>query len=202
MALALQTAPTVEPIALADLKRHLYVDHGEDDDRVSMCGVAARQWVEAFLGRAIVNRTYDLKLRRWPDGRCIRLPYPPLSSVTSITYTGSDGSAFGSTLSSSDYTVETGEEPGRVFLDWDASWPALFGDGEANEVRIRYVAGAAATSALLLSGQRQNWLAALVAVARAFYDDPALFVSEQAYRNEAAEALLWHDRFLGEVDGL
>lgn len=205
MPLTISTAPAIEPIALPDLKRYLRVDHGDDDDQVEMCGKAARIWVEHFLGRAIVNRTYALYLRSWSDLRepdAIRLPYPPLSSVTSITYTGTDGSAFGSTMAAADYTAETWREPGRVVLDSDATWPTLYGHGTKDEVKVTYVAGSGATAAALVTAQKQNWLQAIVTVARAFYDEPSLFMSEQPYQNPQAQALLWSDRFLGEVDGL
>ena len=42
MSLVIQTAPTAEPIAVADLKRFWGVDFGEDDDRIAICGKAAR----------------------------------------------------------------------------------------------------------------------------------------------------------------
>lgn len=202
MALALQTAPAVEPLAVVDAKRYWGVDFGEDDDRIALCVTAGRQWCESFLGRAIVNRTNDLYLRRFPSSRVIRLPYPPLSSVTSIDYTGTDGASFGTTLGSGDYTVETFSEPGRVILDDDAAWPTLYGDGEKSEVRVRYVAGMGASASALLTAQRHGFVEAVSVVGRAFYENPELFTSAQRYRNETAEALLWHDRFLGEVDGL
>ena len=202
MPLAIATAPTVEPLAVVDAKRYWGVDFGEDDDRIEMCLKAGRIWVEHFLGRAIVNRTYALYLRTWPTERFLRLPYPPLASVTSITYTGSDGVAFGSTLASSDYTAETWREPGRVVLDFDAAWPTLYGDGEKDEVKVTYVAGAGATAAAILTAQHHNWVEAISVVGRAYYEKPDLFMAEQEYRNESAQALLWSDRFLGEVDGL
>ena len=202
MPLALQTAPTVEPLAVVDAIRFWGAEGCDDNDRIETCLKAGRIWVEHFLGRAIVNRTYALYLRTWPDGRSIRLPYPPLSSVTSITYTGSDGVAFGSTLASSDYTAETWREPGRVVLDFDAAWPTLYGDGEKDEVKVTYVAGSGATAAAVLTAQKHNIVEAISVVGRAYYEKPDLFMSGQEYRNESAEALLWSDRFLGEVDGL
>ena len=204
MSLVIQTAPTAEPIAVADLKRFWGVDFGEDDDRIAICGKAARVWVEHFTGRALVNRTYDLYLTDFTPNRLgvIRLPYPPLSSVTSIVYTATDGSSLATTLSSSVYSTDAYSEPGRIFLAYGQNWPSLYGQEHAHEVRIRYVAGMAASASALDSAQRQNFIEAVSVVGRAFYENPSYMAEGQQYRNETAEMLLWSDRFLGEVDGL
>ena len=62
MPLALQTAPTVEPLAVVDAIRFWGAEGCDDNDRIETCLKAGRIWVEHFLGRAIVNRTYALYL--------------------------------------------------------------------------------------------------------------------------------------------
>ena len=84
MALVLNTAPAVEPLTLDQAKEHLRVTDGADDAKISRLISAARRHVEGFLGRRLINQTWDLNCFDWPAGDVFHLPYPPLSSVTSI----------------------------------------------------------------------------------------------------------------------
>lgn len=200
MALVLVTAPATEPLTPAELKAAWGIDFAEDDAQVVRAGKAARLWVEHFLRRALVSTTYDLKLFDWPDG-CkyslvaeeFLLPYPPLSSVTSVKYF--DTAAAEQTLATTVYGTDVASEPGRAYLKTDKTWPDLEDEPRKLKVTVRFVAGYGAASAV-----PQNFLGALVMVGRAYYENPSLQGMEQIYRNEAAEALLWSDRFLGETD--
>lgn len=140
MFLAQVTPPSVEPIELEDAKTHCRVDDDitEDDTFLTSLISATRHSVEDFLRRALVTQTWDLFLECWPASREIRIPLPPLQSVTSITYTDEDGAE--QTFSSSSYVVDTNSEPGRVLLKSSESWPsATLQPG--NSIKIRFVAG-------------------------------------------------------------
>ena len=105
MSLFLVTAPTKEPVSLADAKTHLRVDVDDENDLIASLIVAAREYVETFTHRALVTQTWDLKLDQFPcRGEAIWLPKPPASSVTSITYTATDGTS--TTWSSALYTTD------------------------------------------------------------------------------------------------
>jgi len=199
MALVVDTAPTVEPLTVEELKLAWGIDFGEHDALVDRCGKAARVWVEDFLGRAIVNTTYALHLLDWPDDNVIRLPRPPLSSVTSVKYYDTD--SVQQTLSTSVYGTETVCQPGLVYLKNGQTWPTLEDEPKKLRVTITYVAGHGATAALALAN-RQHFAQAIVLVGRDFYENPTWHLPKAGYTNEAATALLWTDRFLGEVDGL
>jgi uncharacterized phiE125 gp8 family phage protein len=68
----------------------------------------------------------------------MRIPKPPLQSVSSIKYKDDDGTE--TTWSASGYIVDTDSEPGRVVLAYGESWPSvtLY---PAAPIQVTYVAG-------------------------------------------------------------
>lgn len=90
--------------------------------------------IDGWLNRALVTQTWQLTLNYFPR-RSIRLPLPPLQSVTSIIYDASDGTE--TTLDASDYRVITDTDPGSVSPV--SSWPAV--KDQCGAVRITYLAG-------------------------------------------------------------
>jgi uncharacterized phiE125 gp8 family phage protein len=192
MALVLNTAPTVEPLTVAEAKEHLRVTAGEDDAYITALIKVARRQVEGYLGRRLITQTWDLNTSEFLD--VFRLPYPPLSSVTSVLYTDEDGNT-GQTVTSTIWTSDTDSEPGRVFLAKDQSWPNLYGEEHALEVTVRHVAGYGATSASIpddILHACKMWVAEL-------YNNRG--ESEMKIeQNPAVRALLDMHRFLGEVD--
>ena len=141
MALSLVTAPTVEPLHLDEVKNHLKVDADltADDALIQGLIVAAREWAERYTRRALITQTWDLVLDGFPA--VIWVSKAPLQSITSITYTDSDGDS--QTLSSSLYTVETPAGPtaqkGRIVPAYNEVWPTV--RSHINVVTVRFVAG-------------------------------------------------------------
>lgn len=127
-----------EPITLDDAKDHLRVD-GTDEDALIMAYIkAARRQCELVARRAMVTQSWELALEAWPAGCYIQLPYPPVQSVTSLTYVDSTGVA--SVMSSADYVVDTYRQPGRLVLGYGKSWPSVtLRPGPS--IVVRYVAG-------------------------------------------------------------
>lgn len=150
--LVLVTAPTQEPISLEDAKTHLRIEDSftDDDTYISTLITLGRQQVEGAMHRALLTQTWNLFLQNWP-GRDynnwpssltvspeqywkynhIKLPRPPLQSVTSVTYMDSSGvtwtmqnAAFsGSANTNNSYNVVTAFEPGRIVLPYSGIWP-------------------------------------------------------------------------------
>lgn len=134
-------APAAEPITTADAKTHLRVAHADEDSYIDTLVKTAREKVEADTRSKLITQTLRLDLDRFPNGSFLELPFPPLQSVTSITYTDSDGNA-NQTFASGNYQVDTAALVGRVRLaaDGTASWPTT----QANDlqaVQVTYVAG-------------------------------------------------------------
>lgn len=151
MALKLITAPAAEPVSTSEAKSHLRVDTTADDTYIGTLITVARQNVESHLRRSLINQTWEVVLDAFPAG-VIRLPKPPLASVTSIKYTDDEGNE--STYSSANYVVDTDTEPGRVVLKSGQTWPAVT-LAAANGVRVRYVAGYGAAGSNVPQAIRQ-----------------------------------------------
>lgn len=143
MALELDTAPASEPVTLQEAKDHLRINANDDDAYIKVLITAAREQAEDYLHRALINQTWKLYLSAFPfDTRgefpeAIIVPKPPLSSVTSITYTDTDGAS--QTVSSSDYSVDTVSEEGRITPAWGETWPSS--RAIPNAVIVTFVAG-------------------------------------------------------------
>jgi uncharacterized phiE125 gp8 family phage protein len=138
-----------EPLSIAEVRVHLRNPEITSNDAELLDFIkVAREQVEHKLSRAIITQTWDAIFDGFPpyatstafgaylySGPFIELPYPPLQSVTSITYYDADNVA--QTLASSAYTVDT--VGGIIRLATNESWPSSYSRYDA--VTVRYVAG-------------------------------------------------------------
>lgn len=137
-------ASSPEPITLAQAKLHLRVDHDDEDDYIEALIVTAREYAEAFQRRKLMQGTLTQDLNEFPEGGGpIRLLYPPLISVTSITYLDEDGVQ--QTLPSANYRVVNDDIGATIEPEFDYSWPIT--RDVSNAVRVTYVAGYGASAA-------------------------------------------------------
>jgi uncharacterized phiE125 gp8 family phage protein len=129
------SAPTFEPISVADVSEYLRLDDSPtDSDLIDSLITAARQYLEQYLNRSIATQTLELALTGWADP--IELD-APVQSVTSIKYTDVDGAE--QTLSSDQYTLDTYSEPAQITPNYGVAYPELY--PIPNNVRVRYVVG-------------------------------------------------------------
>lgn len=136
------TAPAVEPVTLAEVKTDLRIDASDEDGLlISLIG-QARLDVESWCRRALINRTLEMSLAGWPDDNCIRLPYPPAVSLTSVTYY-TDANVL-TTVTAGDLVLIADVEPGIVTLAKDKTWPSTT-MRSFWPVRVKWVAGYGAT---------------------------------------------------------
>ncbi len=138
------TEPTVEPVTLSDMKDHLRIDHTDHDDLITALIQASREYIEAACGRALVEQTRAVYYQAWPDNDRFELPYPPVQSVSSIVYTGADGTE--NTFASSNYSVITNRSPGLLVLGYEKVWPSTTLHHEEWPIKITYVCGYDATT--------------------------------------------------------
>lgn len=145
MALKLITDAATEPVNLTEAKRHCRVEVSDDDTLLAALITAARKYVEAVSRRVMLAQTWRLSITGWPAGDAIVLPKMPLQSVTGVVYTDSGGTA--RTMSSSLYTVDTEDEPGRVVLNYNEEWPNDYAAlRSANPIQVTFVAGYSAAT--------------------------------------------------------
>lgn len=135
--IVLITAPSTEPVTLAEAKAQMRLesDFTQDDALITSYLLTARQWCEGYCKRQFITATYEWIEDYFPIR--IDLPYPPVQSVTSITYT--DDSGVNQTLSSSLYQVDIKSEPARIIPAYQELWPTT--RSVMNAVTVRFVCG-------------------------------------------------------------
>ena len=107
-------APSDEPITAAEVKEFSRIDTTVEDSLITSFIEAVRQSTELYLGRSLITQTIDYYFDYWPEDGLIRLPKPPLISVTSIVAIDEDGTE--ETISSGNYFVIPETIPGEVKL--------------------------------------------------------------------------------------
>ena len=145
MSLTRTVDPATEPITLAEAKTHLRISTSADspqpaetladDAYIEDLIIEAREYVENVTGRALITQTFELKLDAFQT--CIKIPRPPLQSVSSVQY--QDASDATQTLAASNYTVDADSEPGRLVESNTGTYPSTYPDLDA--VTITFVAG-------------------------------------------------------------
>lgn len=135
--LKLYSGPAAEPVTLTNLKLYLRIDGTDHDTTLTALLAAAREYAQDVQNRAYVTQTWDWILDTWPETP-LDLPYSPLASVTSITYTDIDGVA--GTVSASSYLVDADSTPGRLVLKDGYNWPSVT-LREIAGVKIRFQCG-------------------------------------------------------------
>lgn len=134
--LTVVTAPSFEPIKLAEAKQHLRFDYDTENALIEVLIKAAREWVENYTGRALVEQTLEYALDGYPSE--LRLPRPPIIDIESFKYTDSVGTL--TVLATDQYTLDISAtlQP-RVMPAYNVSWPAT--RSQPSSLRVRYRAG-------------------------------------------------------------
>lgn len=129
------TEPTVEPLTLAEAKKHLEIADADDahDAHVGSLIAYARQKFEDDTGRFLIIRSVVEKQADWGCWPW-RLRYRPAVSVTHVKYYSGGSLA---TYSSGDYSLDAGR--GLVHLDYDAVAPTY--DDRWDAIQVTYTAG-------------------------------------------------------------
>ena len=153
----LVTPPVLEPVSLTEAKLHLRlaVDDSDaancdvEDSKISVMITAAREFVENHTRLALITQTRDVAFDYFPSGIFIPLPFAPLQSVTSISYTGTDGSS----LTFTDFEVDLFVNAAK--LKYGFSWPET---QYRSRVIIRIVSGYGTTAASVPASIKQAML--------------------------------------------
>lgn len=145
-----QTPPAVEPVTVAEAKAHCRVDTSDDDTYIATLITAAREWVESYLDRSLVNTQWVMRLDKFPDDGTmdVELPRPPMvasgtATAVSVTFTYETGTT--ATYSTASYRVDRLATPGSVKTLYGQAWPPHLMDD--NSVSITWWGGYGATGA-------------------------------------------------------
>ena len=145
----LDTAPSTEPVTLAEVKANSRIDISDDDTLITALITAARQWLENYYRITLIETTYKQRMDNFPTNSCngecdpsyknnsIELLEWPLLAITSIQYVDSDGAT--QTFNSSNYIEEAHTRPCQVVLAYDTEWPDV--RKWYNAVTVTYTAG-------------------------------------------------------------
>ena len=159
--LVVETPPSEEPVSFQEAKEHVVASDGFDEDLIGRQIVSAREWVENYLKRSLVTRTFQFFLDGFPLSEKVFLPFPPISSVSSVSYLDEDGVS--EPVPTSDYQLSKRSDPPFLVPAYEKKWPSPRKVYEA--VTIEYVAGYGAASdvpqaikqaMLLILGQTYN----------------------------------------------
>ncbi len=171
----LVTAPTEEPVSLAEAKLHLRVDYSNDDVLIGALITAARQHAENDTRRALVTQTWRQVLDQFPapgvnigsanwygpqwgntpgplttlraDGRTGFEIYLDHSPVVSVdSLQYIDQDGVTQTLASSAYKLDSVTAPARLVPAYGTTWPTT--RNEINAVSVTYTCGFGAAAAV------------------------------------------------------
>jgi uncharacterized phiE125 gp8 family phage protein len=142
MASILLNGPAVEPLALADAKAFLRVEHADDDDVIAALVAGARIHIEAQTRRALITQSWRLVRDAWPaDGRIAAAP-APLRSVTAARVYKDDGTT--TDIDTQAFVLDTASAPGVIaFAPWSLAQPGRAVGG----IEIEFEAGYGDTAA-------------------------------------------------------
>ncbi len=106
--------PLAEPVTLAELKAHLRIDAGDEDDLLESLIRVSRAHLEAFTGVALMTQGFRLLLDDWPRGEVIQLMKTPVQTIDAILVYDADGVA--QTLDLSGLLLDAAARPARLVV--------------------------------------------------------------------------------------
>ena len=122
-------------MSLEEAKDQIRILEDYEDDLISAKITAARQWAEAYLGKAIANQTLAASTAEFSE--VIDLPMSNLIDVDTVEYLDTEANT--ETLPSTVYGLNKFSSPGSIYLRSGQSWPSVYSDPLA--VTITYQVG-------------------------------------------------------------
>lgn len=155
MSVSLVTGPAIEPVSLLEAKAQCRIDPTVTDEDALLTDYirAAREWAEHFTHRAFISQIVDEKRDGFPG--CVwETLSAPVISVTSVTYTATDGTSttWSSALYLTDIPAGPKAGPARIMPIYGGYFPST--RSQMNAVTVRVVVGYGTTAASVPSAIR------------------------------------------------
>lgn len=122
MVLRLITAPTAEPVTLAEMQTHIRDTTGDFDGIITGLIKAGREAAEDYQNRRYITQTWELTLDTLPKIP-LKLGDPPLQSVEFVRLYDVDGNE--TDVPVTDFTIDCDSEPGRITFKQGKCWPSI-----------------------------------------------------------------------------
>lgn len=172
------TAPSVEPVTVAEVKLHSRIGIDTDDSLISIYITAARQQAEQLTGRSLAPRTMIRYYDEFPDS--IELPKGPITSVDWLKYISTAGAL--TTMSAAAYSLDSTQLSNWIVPAYSYTWPATL--TTTNAVSIQYQAG---YSAATIPASIKAWILLKVGT---MYENREADAEKAVIANPFADALL------------
>lgn len=141
------TEPVVEPVSVAEAKRHLRIDSEftEDDLYLQTLITASRYYVENYVDRTLLRTELRMKLDYFPVWD-LPLPRPPvMADPVVVQYVPSDAALGYAAVSYTNFRTDRDATPAVLRPQWNGTWPSC--RGAENDVIISWWAGYGTTGA-------------------------------------------------------
>lgn len=146
MGYQLITAPTTEPLTLAEAKAHMRVDISDDDTLITSLLAAARQYAEQLTARSFITQQWRFVFDSFyeSDTSTIYLEKGPISAIDSITYVDMAGTT--QTMASTDYVADLSGPLVRITPRFGKVWPIAL--PQIGSAAVNFTAGYGAAAAV------------------------------------------------------
>lgn len=144
--LTLITGPAVEPVTLAEAKRHCRVDMADDDGLIADLIAAATRHCEQVTHRRFISQVWEDRLDAVP-AYVWTAPVAPVLSIGSVTYVDRDGATqtWSSALYRTDIPAGDSAGPARLTPLYGELWPQA--RSITNTFAVRFTVGYGTTAA-------------------------------------------------------
>lgn len=124
MPLAIISKPISKPVTLVQIKRHLRLDHSEDDEYLNELTDSATSHVEAATGKFLISRVVRQYIEAMPASRSIPLEVWPIRSIQEVRGYDFNGSA--NIILSENYRLDNRIEPPSLILNTNINFNAFY----------------------------------------------------------------------------
>lgn len=137
-------SPSTEPVTLSEAKFHSRVDTNDEDAYFQTLIAVAREYVEERLDATLITTTWEASYDSFPMWE-LKLPRPPMQATgVTVSYRDEGGQTQTITSAGGHFREDSRTVPGRIYPNYNATWPAVRGD--ENSVVVRYTAGYGSSS--------------------------------------------------------